>query len=116
MPEPYPTMEQVEKADREQIARWHCFLAAPESTKERDIADRIADRLLNMGGLTPGLTEKIGFTKKPAVPSRLRRRASDLLRIADVTAAPLSPLRAEPKPAAASASTILNSTYRLKAS
>jgi hypothetical protein len=115
MPEPYPTMEQVEKATREQIARWHCFLAPPGSGRERDIADRIADRLLNMGGLTPGLTEKIGFTEKPAIPSRLRRRASDVLHIADFTAAPRSPLHAGPEPAA-NARTISKSTYRLKAS
>jgi hypothetical protein len=115
MPEPYPTMEQVEKATREQIARWHCFLAPPGSGRERDIADRIADRLLNMGGLTPGLTEKIGFTEKPAIPPRLRRRASDVLHIADVTVVPLSPLHAGPEPAA-NARTISKSTYRLKAS
>lgn len=61
MPAPFPTMEQVERANREQIARWHCFLAMPNSPSEQDIADRIADRFLNLGGLTPGLREKIGF-------------------------------------------------------
>jgi hypothetical protein len=115
VPESFPTLEQVEKADREQIARWHCFLAAPRSASEQDIADRITDRLLNMGGLTPGLRERIGFTKKSVIPSRVRLRASDILHIADFATAPLSPPRAGPKPAA-NAAPVSRSTHRLKAS
>jgi hypothetical protein len=61
MPAPFSMMEQVERANREQIARWHCFLAAPKSPSEQNIADRITDRFLNLGGLTPGLRKKIGF-------------------------------------------------------
>ena len=99
MPEPFPTMEEVEIANREQIARWHCFLAAPRSADEQDIADRIADRLLNMGGLTPGLMEKIGFAQKSAPPRVKRRAPSNVLHIADATASSVSLPRAEVKPA-----------------
>jgi hypothetical protein len=75
IPDPFPTMEQVEKADREQIARWHCFLSAPNTASEQNIADRIADRFLNTGGLTPGLSQKIGFKQNPPAPSTRQREA-----------------------------------------
>jgi hypothetical protein len=62
MPEHFPTMEQVERANREQIARWYRFLPMREVAKQQSIMDRIADRFMNMGGMTPGLGKKIGFT------------------------------------------------------
>jgi hypothetical protein len=65
MPELFPTMEQVERADREQIARWYRFLPTREIAYSQDIMDRIADRFMNMGGMTPGLSRKIGFTPLP---------------------------------------------------
>jgi hypothetical protein len=75
-------MEQVEKADREQIARWHCFLPVPKNASEQSIADRIADRFLNTGGLTPGLSEKIGFTKTKNPPASAEniRKSTRLLK------------------------------------
>lgn len=66
MPEHFPTMEQVEKADREQIARWYRFLPAREITNQQSIVDRIADRFMNMGGMTPGLSKKIAFSPIPS--------------------------------------------------
>ena len=65
MPEHFPTMEEVEKADREQIARWYRFLPSRELPYQQNIMDRIVDRFKNMGGMTPGLSEKIGFTPVP---------------------------------------------------
>lgn len=63
VPEQFPTMEQVENADREQIARWwYRCLPAREGANQRNIMDRIVDRFLNMGGMTPGLSKKIGFS------------------------------------------------------
>ena len=61
MSELFPTMEQVERADREQIARWHWFLPRNKVPFEQKILDRIADRFMNMGGMTPGLYKKIKF-------------------------------------------------------
>ena len=61
MSELFPTMEQVERADREQIARWHWFLPRRKAPSEQRILDRIADRFMNMGGMTPGLYKKIKF-------------------------------------------------------
>jgi len=58
----YPVQEQVEKADREQLARWHRFLPCPETTEEADIMEEIEERFEAMGGFTPELSKKIGWT------------------------------------------------------
>jgi len=60
MSETFPTLEQVETASREQIATWYWFLPRSEVASEQNIMDRIADRFMNMGGMTPGLHKKIG--------------------------------------------------------
>jgi hypothetical protein len=65
MPELFPTMEQVEKADREQIARWYRSLSKSDVASHQNVMDRIVDRFKNMGGMTPGLSKKIGFTPSP---------------------------------------------------
>ena len=72
MPESFPTMEQVEKANREEIATWHCVLAAPQEEPQQRIADRIADRFFNMGGMTPGLQKRIGVHAVIGSPPNLR--------------------------------------------
>ncbi len=61
MPEPFPSLEQVEKANRDQIARWCRCLPEPKIAHQQDIMHRIADRFLTMGGMTPGLSKKIGI-------------------------------------------------------
>jgi hypothetical protein len=40
---PFPTMPQVEKADKELLARWYRFLAA-DTPEEKKILDRVAER------------------------------------------------------------------------
>jgi hypothetical protein len=63
MLEYFPTMEEVEKANREQLGRWLInFLPAREIAGPQDIMDRIADRFMNMGGMTPGLRKKLAVT------------------------------------------------------
>ena len=62
MREPFPTLEQVEKAGRERIARWYRCLPPPRTAHQQDIMHRIADRLTNMGGMPPALSKKIGIT------------------------------------------------------
>jgi hypothetical protein len=54
-------MEQVEKADREQLARWYRFLPSGDTSEQRKIQDRLAERFQKMGGMTPELSKKIGF-------------------------------------------------------
>ena len=72
--EAFPTMQEVERGDRQQIARWHYFLSI-ENESQQQIMDRIADRFMNMGGLTPGLGKKVGLTfLQPAVSQRVAQR------------------------------------------
>jgi hypothetical protein len=68
----YPTMEQVESADREQLCRWSRFLPSPgmyavgrkdfEQILESQVKtmDRIVARLKEAGGFTPEISKKIG--------------------------------------------------------
>ena len=39
----FPTMEQVEKADREQLARWYRLLPSGDTSEQRKIQHRLAD-------------------------------------------------------------------------
>jgi len=74
----YPTMEEVEKADRIQLCRWYRFLPSPGSSaignpglnfrrllaKQIPIMDRIAERLKEFGGFTPEISKLIGWENK----------------------------------------------------
>jgi hypothetical protein len=57
----FPTMDQVEKADREQLAKWNRFLPSGDTPEQRKIQHRLAERFQKMGGMTPELSKKIGF-------------------------------------------------------
>jgi hypothetical protein len=57
----FPTMEQIEKADRERLAKWYRFLLFGDTSEQRKILHRLADRFQKMGGMTPELSKKIGF-------------------------------------------------------
>jgi hypothetical protein len=71
----YPTLEAVEKADREQLCRWHRFLPSPgwsaldkamedfqkQVTSEAKIMDRIEERFKQMGGFNTELSKLIGW-------------------------------------------------------
>ena len=57
----FPTMEQVEKANHEQLARWYRFLPSGDTKEQQKIMDRIAERFKRLGGMTPALERKIGF-------------------------------------------------------
>jgi hypothetical protein len=57
----FPTMAQVEAADRDQLACWYRFLAAGDSAEHQKIMDRIAARFEKLGGMTPQLSKKIGL-------------------------------------------------------
>jgi hypothetical protein len=54
-------MEQVEKADHEQLARWYRFLPAGDSKDQQKVMDKISERFKKLGGMTPTLEKKIGF-------------------------------------------------------
>lgn len=69
----YPTMEEVEQADRVQLARWTRFLPSPGSwavgvkvinfesvlAAEARIMNRISDRFKEAGGMTPQISKQI---------------------------------------------------------
>src|SRR5438309_10280600 len=64
----FPTMEQVERADHEQLAKWYRFLPAGDTPEQRKIQRRLAERFQKMGGLTPELSKKIGSAETNSRP------------------------------------------------
>ena len=65
MPEPrslekYPTLEQVEAANREQLCRWHRFLRSPMTSDEVELNHRIFARWQEVGGFTPEISRRLG--------------------------------------------------------
>jgi hypothetical protein len=57
----FPSIEEVDKADKEQLARWYRFLPSGETAAEQKIMKRIAERFEKVGGMTPELSKKIGM-------------------------------------------------------
>ena len=57
----FPTLEQVESASREQLARWYRFLPSGTTLEQQKIMNRIAKRFELLGGMTPELSKKIGL-------------------------------------------------------
>ena len=55
----FPSLEQVEKANKEDLARWYRFLLGT-SDEQRKTLHRVAERLEKLGGMTPELSKKIG--------------------------------------------------------
>jgi hypothetical protein len=57
----FPSIEEVDKADKEQLARWYRFLPSGETAAEQKIMKRIAERFEKVGGMNPELSKKIGM-------------------------------------------------------
>jgi len=57
----FPTIGEVEDADKEQLARWYRFLPSGETPADRKITKRIAERFEKLGGMTTELSRKIGM-------------------------------------------------------
>jgi len=57
----FPTLEEVEKADKEQLARWYRFLPSGETVSDQKIMKRIAERFEKLGGMTADFSKKIGM-------------------------------------------------------
>jgi hypothetical protein len=55
----FPTMEQVEKASKEELARWYRFLLGTTDEQRKTLL-RVKQRLHSLGGMTPELSKKIG--------------------------------------------------------
>jgi hypothetical protein len=57
----FPTIEEVERADKEHLARWYRFLPSGETAADQKIMKRIAERFEKLGGMTAELSKKIGM-------------------------------------------------------
>jgi len=57
----FPTMEAVEAAPHEQLARWYRFLPSGQTREQQAIMKRIVARFEKMGGMTPAIDKKIGL-------------------------------------------------------
>lgn len=59
----YPTVEEVEKADRYQICKWYRFLECPMpgEPEQQHIMNLIYKRFKELGGFTPEISKSIGW-------------------------------------------------------
>ena len=57
----WPTREEVEAADVEQLARWYRFLPDPTTKEHVPIWDFMFYRFWEAGGMTGELSRKIGW-------------------------------------------------------
>lgn len=61
----FPTLEQVEAADRFQLCRWHRFLPSATNEQDHQIQNRIYCRWREAGGFTPEISKAIGWEASP---------------------------------------------------
>jgi hypothetical protein len=57
----FPTIEQVRKATRPQLARWYRFLPSGDTAEQQKVIELIRKRFKELGGMTPALSKKIGI-------------------------------------------------------
>ncbi len=57
----FPTMEQVDKATHEDLARWFRFLSTGDTPEQKKVMKRISERFKKMGGMTDQISKRIGF-------------------------------------------------------
>lgn len=60
-PSSYPTLEQIEAADRRQLCYWWRFLPIARNEKELDLISRIVNRCNDAGGFTSEISREIGW-------------------------------------------------------
>lgn len=57
----YPTVQEVEKADRTQICRWYRFIPSPITNAQAEILKNIVRKFKELGGMTPAISKEIGL-------------------------------------------------------
>ena len=59
----YPTLKEVEAADRFTICGWYRFLPSPDVKTDGQIKamDRIVERFKELGGFTPEISKRLGW-------------------------------------------------------
>ena len=60
----YPTLKEIEKADRLQICRWYRFLDLAETPEQLEVIEQLHKRFTEMGGFTPEISKTIGWTEE----------------------------------------------------
>jgi hypothetical protein len=57
----YPSLEEVNAADRFQLCKWHRFLRSPENEKEVELNHLMFKMWEEAGGFTPEISKAIGW-------------------------------------------------------
>jgi hypothetical protein len=57
----FPTIDRVEKASREDLAKWFRFLPVGDTPEQKKVMKRIEERFKEKGGMTPAISSKIGY-------------------------------------------------------
>lgn len=57
----FPTINEVEKADRYTLCSWYRFLPSAMTEEDRAIQNRIYDRWNEVGGFTPEISKALGW-------------------------------------------------------
>jgi len=60
----YPSLADVEKASRWQLAEWYRFLPSPRNDEQNKILDKIVEKFNASGGMTPEISKSIGWRNK----------------------------------------------------
>lgn len=56
-----PTMEEVEKADKLQLAEWYRHIPIGRNEQELAVVNRVCERFNELGGWTPELSKQVGW-------------------------------------------------------
>lgn len=68
-PLPWPTLDEVYAASREQLGRWYRFLPGPQDDAQGGIIQLICRRFQELGGWSPDLSKRIGWDAlTPSIP------------------------------------------------
>lgn len=61
MRDQFPTLAEVDRASADTIRRWYWFLPVPRNHEELEVVNAVVDRFLDLGGMTPQASKKIGW-------------------------------------------------------
>ena len=59
----YPTLLEVQSADRKQICKWYRFLGLTTDKEKQVIMTQIINQFNIMGGMTPEISKELGWSE-----------------------------------------------------
>lgn len=74
----FPSMEDVEAANRRQICIWYAKLPTPQTTNSKEAMARIAERYKDFGGCTPAILREIEAMPDPPTKPKGAHKANQL--------------------------------------